>query len=85
MISIRRSGSKISISFPAAAASSPNRCVDKGVMPSDKENALRSAKERLRSSPYSYRGLIEELKELDEFTAEEAAYGADNCGADWNR
>jgi hypothetical protein len=32
---------------------------------------------------YSYSGLIKQL-EYEQFTAEEAKYGADNCGADWN-
>ena len=31
----------------------------------------------------SYSGLIEQL-EFEEFTHEQAVYGADSCGADWN-
>jgi hypothetical protein len=32
---------------------------------------------------FSYQGLIEQL-EYEKFTTEQATYGADNCGADWN-
>ena len=32
---------------------------------------------------FSYSGLIDQL-EYEKFTTEEATYGADNCGADWN-
>lgn len=34
-------------------------------------------------SGFSYSGLINQL-EYEKFTTEEATYGADNCGADWN-
>ena len=33
--------------------------------------------------PFSYTGLIEQL-EFDKFTHEQAVYGVDQCGADWN-
>ncbi len=32
---------------------------------------------------FSYEGLIGQL-EYEGYTTEEATYGADNCGADWN-
>jgi hypothetical protein len=47
------------------------------------KNALASAKKYLEFSAFSYHGLIQQL-EFEQYTSEEAAYGADNCGADWN-
>lgn len=47
------------------------------------KNALAKAKSYLNSSSFSYTGLIEQL-EYSGFTAEEASFAADNCGADWN-
>lgn len=47
------------------------------------QNALSSAKSYLRVSAFSHDGLIGQLK-YEGYTDEEAAYGADNCGADWN-
>ena len=47
------------------------------------KNALAKAKSYLAIMPYSYSGLIEQL-EFEGFTTEEATYGVDNCGADWN-
>lgn len=46
-------------------------------------NALKKAKSYLELMSFSYNGLIEQL-EYEKFTHEEAVYGADNCGADWN-
>ena len=46
------------------------------------QNALASAKRYINYSPFSYSGLIDQL-EYEGFTDSEAAYGADNCGADW--
>ena len=46
-------------------------------------NALSSAEIYLDIMAFSYDGLIEQL-EFDGYTNEEATYGADNCGADWN-
>ena len=46
------------------------------------QNALASAKRYINYSPFSYSGLIDQLK-YEGFTDSEAAYGADNCGADW--
>ncbi|WP_034484140.1 Ltp family lipoprotein [Butyrivibrio fibrisolvens] len=48
-----------------------------------KKNALEKAQELLKYSSYSYEGLIDSL-EYYEFTEEEAKYGADNCGENWN-
>lgn len=47
------------------------------------KNALDSAVSYLRYTSFSYSGLIEQL-EFEGYTHEEAVYGADNCGADWN-
>ena len=46
------------------------------------KNALRSAKEYLNAIPFSFTGLIEQLK-YNGYSDSEAKYGADNCGADW--
>lgn len=45
--------------------------------------ALSSAQSYLRSSAFSYEGLIDQL-EYEGFSSSEAKYGADNCGADWD-
>lgn len=47
------------------------------------ENALKSAKSYIKFSGFSRDGLIEQL-EYEQFSHEDAVYGADNCGADWN-
>lgn len=46
-------------------------------------NALSSAKSYLDIMAFSHKGLIEQL-EFDGYTNEEATYGVENCGADWN-
>ncbi len=48
------------------------------------KNALAKAKEYLRLTAFSRKGLIEQL-EFEGFTNTESEYGADNCGADWNQ
>ncbi len=47
------------------------------------KNALSKAKSYLRYSAFSYDGLIKQL-EFEGYSNEEAVYGVDNCGADWN-
>lgn len=47
------------------------------------KNSLAKAQLYLETMPFSYTGLIQQL-EFDGFTSEEAIYGADHCGADWN-
>lgn len=47
------------------------------------KNALSKAKSYLEYMAFSYSGLIEQL-EYEGFSNDEAKYGADNCGADWN-
>lgn len=46
-------------------------------------NALSKAKDYIKFMPFSHDGLIDQL-EYEGFTHVEAAYGADNCGANWN-
>lgn len=46
-------------------------------------NALSKANQYLSIMAFSYSGLIDQL-EYEGYTTEEATYGADNCGADWN-
>lgn len=46
-------------------------------------NALKKAELYLKMTAFSYSGLIKQL-EFEGFTNEEAVYGADSCGADWN-
>lgn len=48
-----------------------------------KRNALRKAKDYLDVMPFSYAGLVDQL-EFEGYSYNEAVYGADNCGADWN-
>ena len=45
-------------------------------------NALKTAKSYLDFTSFSYAGLISQL-EYEGYTASEAKYGADHCGADW--
>lgn len=46
-------------------------------------NALKKAKDYLRIMAFSYSGLVEQL-EYEGFSHDEAVYGVDHCGADWN-
>lgn len=47
------------------------------------QNAYKKALSYLDYTAFSYSGLIKQL-EYEGFSTEEATYGADNCGADWN-
>ncbi len=47
------------------------------------KNALKKALSYLDVMAFSYSGLIKQL-EYEGYSHEEAKYGADNCGADWN-
>ena len=47
------------------------------------QNAYKKALSYLDYTAFSYSGLITQL-EFEGFSTEEATYGADNCGADWN-
>lgn len=46
-------------------------------------NALKSAKDYLSFTAFSYESLIDQL-EYEKYSYEDAVYAADNCGADWN-
>ena len=46
-------------------------------------NAKKMAKEYLNTMAFSHDGLVEQL-EYEQFSHEDAVYGADNCGANWN-
>ena len=46
-------------------------------------NALKTAKQYIDYSAFSYSGLIAQL-EYEGYSKEDAKYGVDNCGADWN-
>ena len=48
----------------------------------DKEEALQTAKDYLETMPFSRSGRISQL-EFSGYSAAEAEYAADNCGADW--
>lgn len=48
------------------------------------QNARSKALQYLDYTAFSYTGLIEQL-EYEGFSTEDATYGADNCGADWNK
>lgn len=47
------------------------------------KNALKTAESYLRSSSFSRKGLIEQLK-YEEYSTEEATYAVDNIDVDWN-
>lgn len=48
------------------------------------KNAIEKAKAYLNVMCFSYQGLVSQL-EFEGFTHEEAVYGVDRCGADWNQ
>jgi hypothetical protein len=47
------------------------------------KNAARSALDYLNFMAFSYSGLVEQLK-FEGYTHEEAVYGVNKCGANWN-
>ncbi len=47
-------------------------------------NAVRSAKSYLDFMGFSRDGLIDQLESFDNYTHDQAVYGADHSGADWN-
>lgn len=72
----------ISNNTPATTpASKPASEDDKATF--GEKNALRSANHYLQTMPFSYSGLVKQL-EYEGYTTDEATYGADNCGANWN-
>jgi hypothetical protein len=67
---------------PDANGTLPDTAVAPAGATASQANAIKSAKQYLSFSPYSYLGIIEQL-EFDKYTHEDAVYAADNCGADW--
>lgn len=47
------------------------------------KNALSAAIDYINIMPFSRAGLVKQL-EFEKYSHEDAAYGVDNCGADWN-
>ena len=80
---------KIMLLEPSSTGNSTQKTSDtvkmqsnSSTMTSGQRNALKSAESYLRSSAFSYTGLIEQL-EYEGFSNEDATYAADHCGADW--
>lgn len=74
-------------STQASQPPSPSTTVTQPSQPesptTSESNALKKAKEYLQVMPFSRNGLIDQL-EYEGFSTNDATYGADNCGADWN-
>ena len=67
-----------------ADASAPDQPENTDYEPTDGEaNALGAAINYMSSMPFSREGLAAQL-EFSGYSADEAAYGVDNCGADWS-
>lgn len=64
------------------ATEPPIETAQKDEITTGMRNALRSAEQYLSFTSFSRSGLIEQLK-FDQYTASEAEYAVDNCGADW--
>lgn len=79
--------SSINFSEPVSATSEVSESTTEAKKNEDislgMKNALSKAKDYLDTMPFSYERLVEQL-EFEGYTNEEAVYGADNCGADWN-
>lgn len=56
---------------------------DAGMTSFGEQNALNKAYDYLEFAAFSYSGLIDQL-EFEGYSASEATYAADHCGADWN-
>jgi hypothetical protein len=65
------------------AAATPTPVSTDAGQTSSQKNALKTAKQYLDFSAFSYEGLIDQL-EYEKYSHEDAVYAADNCGADWN-
>ena len=61
----------------------PKETEPKIEMTTGQKNALKSAKNYLNFTAFSYEGLISQL-EFEKYEHEDAVFAADNCGADWN-
>ena len=81
-------GSAAPAQKPTETASAPPATEPKTTAPQraatfGEQNALQAAYDYLDVMAFSYTGLIEQL-EYEGYSASEAKYGADHCGADWN-
>ena len=79
MLSELRLKENVNLEVDTASHESTGSNVDISV---GQANALKAAGNYLQIMPFSYDGLIDQLK-FDGYTDDEAAYAADNCGADW--
>ena len=66
-----------------STSSSKTAVADQSSASTGEKNALKSAKQYLEFTSFSYTGLVEQL-EYEGYSSKEAKYGADYCGADWN-
>ena len=72
-----------------SSISQPNNSAAQGIdvqaenATANQRKALNRAKTYLASMPFSCEGLVEQL-EYEGFSVEDAAYAAENCGANWN-
>ncbi len=69
---------------PTAAPKGNSSTNTNGNESAAEKNAVRSAKSYLNVMGFSREGLINQLVTFDKFTQEQATYGVDHCGADWN-
>ncbi len=67
-----------------SASSSKSADADQSSVTTGEKNALKSAKQYMEFTSFSYSGLIEQL-EYEGFSSKEAKYGAEHCGADWKQ
>lgn len=77
------SSSSNSSSSPTTTTPSTNSNASTPSPTTGEKNALRTAREYLNISAFSYTGLIKQL-EYEGYSTEEATYAADNCNANWN-
>lgn len=77
------SSSNNSSSSPTTTTPSTNSNASTPSPTTGEKNALRTAREYLSISAFSYSGLIHQL-EYEGYSTEEATYAADNCNANWN-
>lgn len=61
----------------------PEVTVEETTVTLGQTNAVKKAKSYLDFTSFSFNGLIDQL-EYEGYTYEEALYGVENCGADWN-
>lgn len=90
--SIQDAGESSEASVAAEITSTPELSSTVGENEADSENtgvtlsqrnAVKKAQSYLRVMAFSHDGLVEQL-EYEQYSHEDAVYGADNCGADWN-